>query len=156
MNLLHSSTRRIPMPDPMTPAGAVTRGAMRLLDDMGFCCLSEFKLTSRRRVDVAGLNKAGRFAVVEVKSSLADLRADAKWPEYLPYADWVYFAVDGAFPRDRLPDDVGLIVADAHGAAVIRSAIEAPINGVRRRAQILRFALAGAGRVTGLTDPRPR
>ncbi len=129
---------------------------MRLLGDMGFCCLTEFKLTSRRRVDVAGLDKTGRFAVVEVKSSLADLRADAKWPEYLPYADWFYFAVDDAFPRERLPDNIGLIIADAHDATVIRPAIESPINAARRRAQVLRFALTGAGRVTGLIDPRPR
>ncbi len=156
MNLSRSSATKVPVLDPATTAGAVTRGSTRLLADLGFRCLTEFKLTSKRRVDVAGLDKAGRFAVVEVKSSLADLRADTKWPEYLAYADWFYFAVDDAFPLDRLPPDVGIIVADAHGGAIQRPAADTPVNASRRRAQVLRFGLTAADRLTGLIDPRPR
>ena len=155
MNFSRLSRAAVPVADPSTPAGAVTRGATRLLVDMGFRCLAEFKLTSRRRVDVAGMDKAGRFAVVEVKSSLADLRADAKWPDYLAYADWFYFAVDSTFPRHRLPPEVGVIVADAHGGAVLRAAAEMPVHASRRRAQVLRFGLAAADRLGHLLDPRP-
>lgn len=136
-----------------TPAGRITRGVSRLLTQMGYAPLAEFKLTSRRRVDVAGLDAGGRFVVVEVKSSVADFRADRKWPEYLAYADFFYFAVDTEFPRDILPDDVGLIVADAFEAAIVRPAAEQPVNATRRRHQTQRFARTAAGRLASMLDP---
>ena len=74
-------------------AADITRGAVRLLDTLGFRTLVEMRVASGRRVDAIGVDGRGRFAVVEVKSSLADLRADEKWPEYLPFCDWFYFAV---------------------------------------------------------------
>lgn len=136
-----------------TPAGRITRGVTRLLTQMGYATLHEFKLTSRRRVDVAGLDAGGRFAVVEVKSCLADFRTDRKWPEYLDYADVFYFAVDAEFPREVLPDACGVIVADAFEAAIVRASPERPINATRRRHQTQRFARTAAGRLTSLLDP---
>lgn len=136
-----------------TPAGRITRGVTRLLTQMGYATLHEFKLTSRRRVDVAGLDAGGRFAVVEVKSCLADFRADRKWTEYLDYADVFYFAVDAEFPREVLPEECGLIVADAFEAAIVREAPERPLNATRRRHQTQRFARTAAGRLTSLLDP---
>jgi len=126
----------------------VTRGVLRLLLQQGFSPLVEFKLTSSRRVDVAGLDRAGKFLFVEVKSSLADYRADAKWREYLDYCDWFYFAVAPGFPMDVLPDGLGLIVADGHDGAILRPAPETPVNGTRRRAQTLRFARSAADRLS--------
>lgn len=126
----------------------VTRGVLRLLLQQGFSPLQEFKLTSSRRVDVAGLDRGGRFLFVEVKSSLADFRADGKWREYLEYCDWFYFAVAPGFPTDVLPDDLGLIVADHHEGAVLRPAPETPVNAARRRAQTLGFARAAAERLS--------
>ena len=136
-------------PAPGSAADGITRGVTRLLTDMGFAPLTEFKLINSRRVDVAALDAKGRFLVVEVKSSLADFRADNKWHEYLDFCDFFYFAVDADFPRERLPDDHGLIVADAYEAAIIRPAAEAAMNGNRRRTQTLRFARTGAARLTG-------
>lgn len=136
---------------PVVTAG-VTRGVVRLLVGMGFSPLVEFKLTSRRRVDVAGLDRHGRFLFVEVKSSIADLRADDKWPDYLTCCDWFYFAVASGFPVDRLPGDLGVIAADGHGGAVLRPAPETPINGNRRRAQTLRFARQAASRLSSLSS----
>ncbi|MBO6518458.1 MAG: MmcB family DNA repair protein [Rhodospirillales bacterium] len=140
-------------PLPGSAADDITRGVVRLMNDLGHAPLLEFRLTNKRRVDVAALDRDGRFTVIEVKSSLADFRADGKWQEYLPYCDFFYFAVNPDFPQDRLPDDVGLIVADTYGAAILRPADEFPMNGNRRRTQTLRFARTGASRLAGRDDP---
>jgi len=131
----------------------ITRGVCRMLRAMGYEVVCEFKLTSRRRADVAGLDKQGRFVIVEVKSSLADFRADGKWPEYIPHCDAFYFAVDGSFPLHALPEDEGLIIADAYDGAVRRPALERPMNGNRRRAQLQHFARQAARRLSQLADP---
>ncbi len=139
-------------PAPGSAADGITRGVTRLLTSMGFAPLTEFKLINNRRVDIAALDPKGRFAVVEVKSSLADFRADDKWHEYLDFCDFFYFAVDTEFPRDVLPDEHGLIIADAFEAAIVRPAAEVSINGNRRRTQTLRFARTGAARLSGMRD----
>lgn len=137
------------------PAAHIVRGVCRLLADMGYSPLTEFTLTTGRHVDVAGLRHDGRFAVVEVKSSAADFRADGKWPQYLPHCDAFYFAVDEDFPRRLLPAGCGVIVADAYGGAVVAEAAETPMNGTRRGAQVQRFARCAADRLRGLLDPQP-
>ena len=68
-------------------ARAVARGVCRLLSELGQASLTEFTLRTGRRVDVIGLAGDGRITVVEIKSSLADFRADRKWPEYLEFCD---------------------------------------------------------------------
>lgn len=143
--------RQGPIPDSI--ADGITRGVTRLMGDMGFTPLTEFKLTNKRRVDVAALNREGQFAVIEVKSSVADFRADNKWHEYLDSCDFFYFAVDADFPRDLIPDDCGLIIADSFEAAIVRPAALSPMNGNRRRTQTLRFARTGAQRLSGRGDP---
>jgi len=140
-------------PLPGSAADDITRGVVRLMNDLGYAPLAEFRLTNRRRVDVAALDRDGKFTVVEVKSSLADFRADGKWQEYLPFCDYFYFAVNPDFPQDRLPDDVGLIVADTYAATILRPSAEVPMNGNRRRTQTLRFARTGASRLAGRDDP---
>lgn len=142
-------------PLPGSVADDITRGVLRLMNGLGFAPLTEFKLSNSRRVDVAGLDRIGKFIVVEVKSSLADFRADNKWHEYLDFCDFFYFAVSADFPKEVLPDDCGLIIADAYEAAIIRPANEQPMNGNRRRTQTLRFARTGANRLSGLNDPKP-
>lgn len=140
---------------PLLRAEQIARGVCRSLGELGFATLTEFTLRSGRRVDVIGLDLNGEIAIVEVKSCLADFRSDGKWPEYLDYCDRFYFAVAADFPREVLPEDCGLMVADAYGAAILREAPLARLNGSRRRAQTLRFALAAALRLGTLTDPQP-
>lgn len=140
-------------PIPGSVADGITRGVVRLMNDMGFAPLTEFKLTNKRRVDIAALNREGQFVVIEVKSSVADFRADNKWHEYLDFCDYFYFAIDTDFPRDLIPDDCGLIIADSHEAAIIRPAEQITMNGNRRRTQTLRFARTGAQRLSGRGDP---
>jgi hypothetical protein len=140
-------------PLPGSAADDITRGVVRLMNDMGLAPLLEFRLTNRRRVDVAALDRDGKFTVIEVKSSLTDFRTDGKWHEYLPFCDFFYFAVNPDFPREHLPDDAGLIVADPYGAEILRLAPEVAMNGNRRRTQTLRFARTGASRLAGRDDP---
>ncbi len=132
----------------------LARGVCRHLEELGYATLTEFTLRSGRRVDVIGLDGAGQVLVVEIKTSVEDYRSDRKWPEYLDYCDLFYFAVPERFPRDLLPEDCGLMAADAYGAVVLRPAPLRRLNGSRRRAQTLRFGLAAAQRLTRLTDPR--
>jgi hypothetical protein len=130
---------------------AVARGAARVLGDLGYAVLAELDLPSGRRADLFGLGRGGELVIVEVKSGVADFRADLKWPEYREYADQLYFAVDERFPRELLPQDVGLIVADGFGGAVVRPAPAAKLSAARRKALTLRAARAAAFRLTRLS-----
>lgn len=131
----------------------ITRGVCRLLADMGFRVIREFRLGSGRRVDVAGLNASGKFAVVEVKSSVADFRSDNKWQDYLAYCDLFYFAVTADFPKDILPAEFGLIITDNFNAIIHQDSPALSMNAQRRRAQTLRFARTAANRLERLHDP---
>lgn len=132
----------------------LARGVGRALANYGCNSLTEFVLRSGRRVDVIALDPKGRITIVEIKSSLVDFRSDSKWPEYLEYCDAFFFAVPETFPREIIPPDVGLMVADAYGAAVIRESPALALNGARRRTLLLRFALAASKRLQSYTDPR--
>lgn len=126
---------------------AITRGAARLCADLGYVVLTEFELPDGRRADVMALGRAGDLLIVEVKSGLADFRSDSKWTEYRNYCDRLCFAVDERFPRDVLPDDAGLIIADGFGGALVRAAPEHRLAAARRKALTLRFARAAAARL---------
>lgn len=137
----------------ITSTESVTRGAMRLLLDMGYAPITEVSLTNRRRADILGLDRKGRAVIVEVKSCAADFQSDSKWREYLLYCEAFYFAVDADFPRsllatpESLPDIAGLIVGDAYGADILRPAALRTMNAARKRALTLRAARTGAQRL---------
>jgi hypothetical protein len=137
------------------PAGAalLCRGVCRALDQLGYVSLLEFPLANGRRADVIALGRNGEVMIVEVKSSLADFRADRKWPDYWEFCDRLYFAVGEDFPRDVLPEECGLLVADGYGAAVLRDPAPRPLAAARRKALTLRFGFAAASRLRRLTDP---
>ncbi len=143
--------------DLMTPgpfeAGDITRGVCRHFRARRYSPLTEFKLSTGRRADVAGLNKAGRFVIAEVKSSVRDFQADRKWPEYVPFCDRFYFAVANGFPVDLIPGECGILIADPYDAAILREAPLLKMNGARRRSQILRFAKTAADRLHRISDP---
>lgn len=123
---------------------AVTRGAARLLLDLGYAALPEVTLPNGRRADIMGLDRRGRILIVEVKSGVEDYRSDLKWSEYLAYCDQFAFAVSPEFPRHVLPESPGLIVADAFGGAILREPAAEPLSGPRRKALTLAFARLGA------------
>lgn len=136
-------------------ASRIARGVCRKLGEMGYRTLLEFRVGLGRRADVAALDATGRFVIAEIKSSPADFRADAKWHDYLGCCDAYYFAVMDDFPRALLPAEHGLIVADEHDAAILREAPHRPMPAARRRAQILRFGLVAAGRLSYATGLAP-
>ena len=133
---------------------AVTRGAGRLLIDMGLAPLNEVTLPNGRRADLMAISPRGKLFIVEVKSSIEDFRVDRKWQEYAPYCDRFAFAVSPEFPQDILPIEPGLIVADGFGGALVRPAPEAPLVGARRKALTIAFGRLAALRVAGVIAAR--
>jgi len=141
--------------DPLSPdAQAIARGVLRLFGNLGMTGLTEMTLANSRRADIAAICSKGRVTIVEIKSSVADFRSDAKWPEYQPFCDQFYFAVGHDFPKDLIPEEAGLIVADGFGGAVLREAPDTPLAAARRKAVTLRFARLAAARLTAIGDPR--
>ena len=134
-------------PAPNGRAALIVRGVSRMLAEMGFTSLTEVTLANWRRADVMALGPKGEIVIVEVKSCLVDFATDQKWPEYAPYCDRFLFAVDCDFPQHVIPAEVGLIVADSFGGAVIREAQPAPLNAARRKAVTLSFARIAAARL---------
>ena len=128
-------------------------GVLRLLADMDCEGLREFTLANGRRADLLALDAKGRISIIEIKTSLEDFRADSKWPEYLEFCDYYFFAVPAGFPDDILPDDHGLIVADMFGGSVVRPAPERKLPPARRKAISLKFARKAARRLRNLEDP---
>lgn len=125
---------------------SVTRGAARLMADLGYAPLLEVGLPNGRRADVMALGPRGDIVICEVKSGVEDYRCDLKWREYGPFCDAFYFAVAPEFPHDLLEGDCGLIVADGFGGAVLREATATPLAPARRKALTLAFARLGAMR----------
>ena len=134
-------------------AFAIFRGVGRLLQAHGLAPVGEVTLANGRRADVVGVAADGEIWIVEIKSCLADFRADGKWPEYRAFCDRLFFAVAPAFPREVLPQDTGLIVADHYGGEILRAAPEHRLAGARRKAMTLRLLRTAALRLQGLIDP---
>jgi hypothetical protein len=132
----------------------VARGTARYLHALGYCVVSELPLPSGRRADLVALGGDGEILIVEIKSSVADFRADQKWTDYRLHCDRLFFATLLEVPRDIFPADAGLIVADAFGASIIGEAPEHRLAAATRKAMMLRFAHAAALRLQALTDPQ--
>jgi hypothetical protein len=135
-------------------AQAVARGTGRLLLSLGFACMCELPLPSGRRADMVGLGRDGEIVIVEIKSSLEDFRADAKWREYRWHCDRLFFATAAHVPLDIFPEDAGLILADGYGAAILREAPQHRLAAPTRRSLTMRFARTAALRFQALADPR--
>jgi hypothetical protein len=137
-----------------SPAAAdICRGVARLLRAHGMASLAEVALANGRRADVVAIATSGEIWIAEVKSSVEDFRADGKWPEYREFCDRLFFAVAPAFPRDVLPADTGLIVADRYGGEVVREAPEHRLPGARRKAMTLKLVHTAATRLQAVIDP---
>src|SRR5947199_10236133 len=133
---------------------AIARGTARLLRSLGFSCISELPLPSGRRADLVALNERGEIWIVEIKSSIEDLRADQKWPDYRAHCDRLFFAFTADLPCEIFPADTGLIVADAYGAHMQCEAPEHRLPGATRKSMTVRFAMAAAQRINRLVDPQ--
>ena len=132
----------------------VARGLRRMLRARGYASVTELPLLDGRRADVVALHADGTLLIVEIKSSVADFRADRKWRDYAAHCDRLYFAIPAEVPVAIMPAEAGLIVADSYGAEILRepeaNRLLAPAT---RRAVTLRFAQAAADRLHRLADP---
>jgi hypothetical protein len=133
---------------------AIARGTARLLRSLGFACVSELPLPSGRRADLVALNERGEIWIVEIKSSVDDLRADQKWHEYRAHCDRLFFAFTQDLPCEIFPEQTGLIVADAYGAHLHCEAPEHRLPAPTRKLMTVRFALVAAQRFNRLIDPQ--
>ncbi|OKH89476.1 MmcB family DNA repair protein [Thalassospira sp. TSL5-1] len=127
----------------------VTEGVCRLLHHHNMACITELRLGNGRRLDVLALGPKGELWAVEVKSSVEDFRVDAKWQTYRDYCDRFFFAVPMEFPRDLIPEEEGLIVADRFEAAIVRPAEDFKLNAARRKKLLIDFGRLSAGRLRG-------
>ncbi len=153
---MNGLTRRIEPPvdgRQSQTALAVARGTGRLLHALGFSVVSELALPSGRRADLVALSGAGDIWIVEIKSSVADFRADQKWMDYRLHCDRLFFATTTEVPCEIFPPDTGLIVADAFGAQTICDAPEHRLHAATRKTMMLIFARAAAMRLQSLVDP---
>ena len=131
----------------------IARGVRRMLRARGFSTVTELPLLDGRRADVVALHGDGSLLIVEIKSSIADFRADRKWRDYAAHCDRLYFAISTDIPAEIMPPDAGLIVADSYGAEILREPEPQRIAPTTRRAVLLRFAQAAADRLHRLADP---
>jgi len=132
---------------------AIARGTTRLLHSLGFSVVSELPLASGRRADLVALGDGGEVWIIEIKSSVADFRADQKWMDYRLHCDRLFFATTLEVPCEIFPPDTGLIVADAFGASIVCEAPEHRLHAATRKHMMLAFARVAALRLAALYDP---
>ena len=95
---------------------SVARGTRRLLRRLNFRPSPNCR-SSQDGAPISSRSQPTRkIIIVEIKSSVADFRADTKWREYRAHCDRFYFAIPESVPVDIMPEDAGLILADAYGA----------------------------------------
>lgn len=143
------------MTDQMQPGQLLARGVCRHLRVYDFVTVEELVPTRGLRVDVMALGPKGEIWVIECKSSRADFMADNKWQGYLEWCDRFFWAVDSDFPTELLPDDTGLILADAYDAEIIRMAPEDKLPAARRKVMMQKFSRHAALRLQAFRDPKP-
>jgi hypothetical protein len=132
----------------------VARGTRRLLWRLNFSTVTELPLLTGRRADIVALAMDATIFIVEIKSSVADFRADTKWRDYRAHCDRLFFAIPETVPIEIMPEDAGLILADAFGAEILRQAPEHRIAAATRRAMLVRFWPGGGAPAASLERPR--
>ena len=132
----------------------IARGTARLLHAHGYSVVSELPLASGRRADLVAPGRDGEIWIVEIKSSVADFRADQKWQDYRLHCDRLFFAFTQDLPCEIFPEKTGLIVADAYGAHMHCEAPEHRLPAPTRKLMTVRFAMAAAQRINRLVDPQ--
>ena len=135
------------------PGQLLARGVCRHLVGHDFVTVEELVPTQGLRVDVMALGPKGEIWIFECKSGRADFRSDNKWQGYLEWCDRFFWAVDQDFPTELLPDDTGLVIADAYDAEIVRVGPEDKLAGARRKVLTQKFARHAARRWHSARDP---
>ena len=124
----------------------VRRGVMIMLMDQGFALVPEMTLKTGRRADLAALSPKGDIWIIEIKSSVEDLRSDSKWREYRDFCDQFFFATHAGVAQSHFPQEAGFILSDAYGGEILSPSPEHRLAAAARKALTLRFARLAAGR----------
>ena len=119
---------------------------MLMLMDQGFSIVPELTLKTGRRADLTALSPKGDVWIIEIKSSLEDLRSDSKWRDYRDDCDQFYFATHQGVAQSHFPTEAGFILSDAYGAEIVSPSLEHRLAAAARKALTLRFARLAAGR----------
>jgi len=131
----------------------ILRGVARALVAADQAVVAELPLGNGCRADLVAIGRTGLITLVEVKASRADFLADRTWRAYLDHCDRFYFAVADGFPLALLPPGEGLIRADRFAAEILREGPIRALSAARRKAILIRFARAAAGRLQAFLDP---
>jgi len=135
------------------PGQRIARGVCRHLIGRDFAPLTEFVPERGLRVDVIAVGPGGEIWIVECKSSRVDYVGDRKWAGYRPWCDRFFWAVDADFPAEILPDETGIILADAFDADIQRWPAATPLAPARRKALTRRLARTATLRLALALDP---
>jgi len=135
-------------------AEQIRRSVASYFDQLGYEAMAEFTLKTGRRVDLLAFGPKDEVVIIEIKSSLADFRADQKWQSYLEWADRFFFAVAEGFPTARLPDasKAGILITDGYDIAVQQEAPYHKLSGQRRQHLVKRLARTALRRLAYLSD----
>ena len=140
----------------LTPGQKLARGAARHLTSLGYASIEEFVPSRGLRVDLMALGAKGELWIIECKSSREDFTSDDKWQNYLQWCDRYFWAVDAEFPIEILPQEQGLLIADAYDGEIIRNSPLVPLAAARRKALLQEFAFHAARRLQNWRDPEFR
>ncbi len=128
-------------------AQLVARGMGRYCRSRNLTTTAEIPLRSGRRADLVAIGPTGEIIIFEIKSSIADFRADSKWPDYRHHCDRLYFATTLDVPPEIFPLEAGLCVADAYGAEMLRDAPLHPLPPATRKEMLVRVARIASNRI---------
>lgn len=150
---MQNASDPLPAVTDLMPGQLLARGVARHLASLGWVTVEELVPARGLRVDVMALGPKGEVWIIECKSGRADFMSDFKWQNYLEWCDRFFWAVDAEFPVDLLPEESGLIIADAYDAEIIRTAPEVRLAAARRKVLVQNFARHAARRLHRMRDP---
>lgn len=124
---------------------AVTAAATGYLIKKGYGVYRELsvKKWGARRVDVCGVNLYGYIVVCEVKSGMADYRADKKMHEYLPYCNKMYVAfphtmkITEEIKREITSKGIGIMVLETNGLIRVRARAKHRLIQIKERDEVM-------------------
>ena len=97
--------------------------------------------------DFGTLSYISEVGVIVFNSTNWRFRVDRKWPDYRAFCDRLFFATSSEVPPEIFPEECGLFIADAYGAAMIREAPEHRLAPATRKAITLSFSRIAAARL---------
>jgi hypothetical protein len=135
----------------------LTRAVTKYMAKKNLSCHCEIGIIpgGTRRIDVLALNMKAHFIGIEVKSCIADYRADKKWRDYLPFTNKFYFIFpqsiyDNKKQYAKILEDIGdtgvgvMILDERYGRVrVVRNAKKRKVSKENKTRAIIKMAWRG-------------